>query len=150
MSRMTNYCGSWIKHCGWYPDIKVRIWDKNKGHWEGELHEQINFADSCKISQLDGDLLHYSYYSIEDHLRQIDKFTAISSSDLADKGYCPSLLKLMYCAPIKFFRDYFLKLGILDGYAGFQISKMSAFATYLKYARARDNYRMNRAKTGAL
>lgn len=151
MNRLTNYCGQWIRHCGWYPDTKLRLWNSTMGKWGGQNpHDKFEMQKDAKILKLKGDLLHYSYYSIEDHIKQIDKFTAISSSDLANKGYCPSTIKLLFCGPVKFFRDYFFKLGILDGYAGFQISKMSAFATYLKYARARDKYRMNRSKMEAL
>lgn len=149
MNRLTNYCGSWVKHCGWYPDRKLRLFFKDKGAWVGgALHEKYQLNDLKQPVLLKGDLLHYSYYSIDDHIRQVDKFTAISSQELADKGYCPSILKLVSAAPVKFFRDYFLKLGFLDGYAGFQIARISAFATYLKYARTRDLYRMNNKQSG--
>ncbi|MEI6347596.1 MAG: glycosyltransferase family 2 protein [Bacteroidota bacterium] len=147
MNRLTNYCGSWVKHCGWYPDRKLRLFFKEKGAWTGgALHEKYELNSNETPMLIDGDLLHYSYYSIDDHIKQVDKFTAISSKELAEKGYCPSLLKLISAAPVKFFRDYIIKLGFLDGYTGFQISKMSAFATYLKYARARDLYRINHHK----
>ena len=147
MNRLTNYCGSWVKHCGWYPDRKLRLFFKDKGAWVGgALHEKYQLNNHHEPVLLKGDLLHYSYYSIDDHIRQVDKFTAISSKELADKGYCPSVLKLASAAPVKFFRDYILKLGFLDGYAGFQIAKISAFATYLKYARARDLNRIKQQK----
>lgn len=143
MNRLTNYCGHWVKHSGWYPDRKLRLFFKDKGAWiGGALHEKYELNNQKEPVLLNGDLLHYSYYSINEHIKQVDKFTAISSQELAEKGYCPSLLKLVSAAPVKFFRDYFLKLGFLDGYTGFQIAKISAFATYLKYARARDLYRI--------
>lgn len=139
MNRLTNYCGSWVHHCGWYPDRKLRIFFKDKGSWiGGALHEKYELNDQKKPTLLKGDLLHYSYYSIDDHIKQVDKFTAISSKELSEKGYNPSILKLIFAFPVKFFRDYFLKLGFLDGYTGFQIARISAFATYLKYARTRD------------
>lgn len=147
MNRLTNYCGSWVRHCGWYPDRKLRLFFKDKGAWTGgALHEKYELHHQEVPILLKGDLLHYSYYSIDEHIKQVDKFTAISSKELADKGYHPSILKLWSAAPVKFFRDYIIKLGFLDGYTGFQISKISAFATYLKYARARDLYRMKRQK----
>jgi glycosyltransferase involved in cell wall biosynthesis len=147
MNRLTNYCGSWVHHCGWYPDRKLRLFFKEHGAWVGgALHEKYELNNNQEPIHLKGDLLHYSYYSIDDHVKQVDKFTAISSKELAEKGYCPSIFKLIYAAPVKFFRDYILKLGFLDGATGFQISKISAFATYLKYARARDLYRIKHQK----
>lgn len=146
MNRLTNYCGSWVRHCGWYPDRKLRIFYKDKGLWTGgALHEKYELNSKEESVLLKGDLLHYSYYSVDDHIKQVDKFTAISSKELSERGYNPSILKLISAAPVKFFRDYILKLGFLDGYTGYQISKISAFATYLKYARARD---LNRIKSG--
>ncbi len=145
MNRLTNYCGSWVRHCGWYPDRKLRIFFKDKGAWTGgALHEKYELNTNEEPFLLKGDLLHYSYYSVDEHIKQVDKFTAISSKELAERGYKPTLLKLIYAAPVKFFRDYILKLGFLDGYTGYQISKISAFATYLKYARARDLNRLKR------
>jgi glycosyltransferase involved in cell wall biosynthesis len=145
MNRLTNYCGSWVKHCGWYPDRKLRLFFKDKGAWVGgALHEKYQLNNNQEPVLLKGDLLHYSYYSIDDHIQQVDKYTAISSKELADRGYCPSALKLVSAAPVKFFRDYILKMGFLDGYTGFQIARISAFATYLKYARTRDLNRIKR------
>jgi len=145
MNRLTNYCGSWVRHCGWYPDRKLRIFFKDKGAWTGgALHEKYELNTNEKPVLLKGDLLHYSYYSVDEHIKQVDKFTAISSKELAERGYNPTILKLIYAAPVKFFRDYILKLGFLDGYTGYQISKISAYATYLKYARTRDLNRLKR------
>jgi len=145
MNRLTNYCGSWVRHCGWYPDRKLRIFFKDKGAWTGgALHEKYELKKKKKPVLLKGDLLHYSYYSVDEHIKQVDKFTAISSKELAERGYNPTILKLIYAAPVKFFRDYILKLGFLDGYTGYQISKISAYATYLKYARTRDLNRLKR------
>ena len=148
MNRLTNYCGIWIKHCGWYPDTKLRLWDSTKGKWGGKNpHDKFEMNSECKIVRLKGDLLHYSYYTIEDHFKQIDKFTSISSDVLVEKGYCPTYLKIVFSGPVKFIKDYFIKMGFLDGAAGFQIAKMSAFATYLKYARTRDRHRLKNLKS---
>ncbi len=144
MNRLTNYCGKWIKHCGWYPDKKLRLFFKNKGSWiGGALHEKYELQNKNNCGLLYGDLLHYSYNSIDEHIKQVDKFTAISSKELSDKGYKATLFKIIFSGYIKFFRDYFIKFGFLDGYYGYQIAKISAFATYLKYSRVKD---LNRLK----
>jgi len=133
-NRLTNYCGQWIKHCGWYPDKKLRIWNKNKGNWGGENpHDKVIMNSSASVKHLAGDLLHYSYYTREDHLRQIEFFTDISSKAAFENGKTSNFIKRTVKPPFKFLRDYILKAGFLDGYNGFIICWYSAYATYLKY-----------------
>ena len=144
MNRKTNYCGTWINHTGWYPDRKIRLFHKQKAHWGGgALHEKLILENDVKSIRIDADIEHYSYYTIHDHIKQIDKFTDISSKELFERGKKSSLLKLIFSGQVKFFRDYIIKLGFLDGYAGYRIAKMSAFATFLKYAKLRELHKLN-------
>lgn len=143
MNRLTNYCGKWVHHCGWYPDRKIRLFDRRKARWKGgALHEKMTMEKDASITRIKGDLLHYSYYTIDDHLKQIEKFTQISSQELFEKNYCPSYLKIAISGPVKFFRDFIMKLGFLDGYTGFRISFISSFATFLKYAKVRELHKL--------
>jgi glycosyltransferase involved in cell wall biosynthesis len=138
MNRLTNYCGQWIRHCGWYPDTKLRLWDSRKGRWGGvNPHDKYEMDAGAKICHLEGDILHYSYYTLDDHYRQVNYFTDISSKALFRQGKNASVLKLAFSPVVKFVRDYFIKLGILDGANGFRISRISAYATYLKYKKLR-------------
>ena len=107
--RLTNYCGKWIYHCGWYPDIKLRIYDRKIALWKGELHEQLVLSAPKKIIALAGDLLHYSYYTVDEHYRQIQKFTDISSREYYSNGIRVSVLKLAIAPVLNFFRNYFFK-----------------------------------------
>jgi glycosyltransferase involved in cell wall biosynthesis len=133
-NRLTNYCGRWIRHCGWYPDTKVRLIDKHKGHWGGvNPHDRIIMQKGSSLQHLKGDLLHYSFYTVEEHMRQIDYFTDISSKAAYERGQGSNYLKLIIKPLFKFFRDYIIKLGFLDGYYGFIICKNSTYAKYLKY-----------------
>jgi glycosyltransferase involved in cell wall biosynthesis len=86
VKRITNYCGKWIKHSGWYPDKKLRLWFKDEGRWEGKLHEKVVFEKLPEVKVLDGDLYHYSYHSISQHILQIDKFTTIGAAEAYEKG----------------------------------------------------------------
>jgi len=140
MNRLTNYCGKWIRHCGWYPDKKLRLWNSRKGAWTGtNPHDKYEMKDkNSTIGFLKGDILHYSYYTIDDHLKQINYFTDIAAKAAISKGKSASLIKLYLSPLIKFLKDYFLKLGFLDGHYGFLICKISAQATFLKYSKIRD------------
>ena len=86
---------------------------------------------------LKGDLRHYSYYSVDDHYKQVEYFTNIASKAYFAKGKKASYFKLFINPIAKFIDHYLLKLGFLDGRAGFLISKISAYATYLKYKKLR-------------
>ncbi|RYD50805.1 MAG: glycosyltransferase family 2 protein [Sphingobacteriales bacterium] len=145
-SRLTNYCGTWIKHCGWYPDKKVRLFRKDAGAWIGEnLHEAWELTGtSGSYGTLNGDLLHYSYYTLSEHIRQFNTFTDIAARTAVANGKNCSILKVWLAPKWRFFQDYILKLGILDGYAGYLVCKFSAVAAQLKYAKIRQYARQSR------
>jgi glycosyltransferase involved in cell wall biosynthesis len=135
MNRLTNYCGWWIHHCGWYPDRKLRLFDKTKGKWGGiNPHDRYEMPGS-KIGRLKGDILHYSYYTTEDHYKQIEYFTNILSKAMFERGKKPTIFKMYFSPIVKFIKDYFFRLGFLDGHAGWQICRLSAWATYIKYSK---------------
>ena len=135
MNRLTNYCGKWVHHCGWYPDKKLRLWDSRKGKWGGiNPHDKYElFEGDKKTSHIKGDILHYSYHTIEAHYKQVDYFTDILAKSKFESGKKSSYIKLVFAPILKFLRDYLFKLGFLDGATGFTICKISAYATYLKY-----------------
>lgn len=140
-ARLTNYCGHWVRHGGWYPDYKVRMFDRRKVKWQGIIHEELKGFSEEEVLLLKGDCLHYSYYTIGDHYRQTEKFTTLSAREMFAKGKKPGFLKL-YISPIaKFINDYFFRLGFLDGKTGFVIAKISAGATRMKYKKLKELYR---------
>jgi glycosyltransferase involved in cell wall biosynthesis len=141
MNRLTNYCGHWVKHCGWYPDKKLRLWDSRKGHWTGlNPHDEYCFTQKASTGYLNGDILHYSYYSVNDHYKQVDYFTNIAAKAYFEKQKKAPAYKLWLNPIAKFLDHFFLKLGFLDGKYGYLISKISAYATYLKYKKLRALY----------
>ena len=143
-NRLTNFCGTWIKHCGWYPDKKLRLWDTAKGKWGGDNpHDKVIMDKKASVKHIDLDILHYSFYTVEQHLKQIDFFTDISAKAAFEKGKTSNGFTIFYKSTFKFFRDYFLKLGFLDGYHGYVVCKNSAHAKRMKYTKLRE---LNRNK----
>ena len=135
-SRMNFFCGKAIKHGGWYPDKKIRLWNRTKGKWGGNnLHEIIDLQENTSKKNLSGDLLHYSFTSISQHIRQIDKFSDMKAELDFKAGKKSNLLKIVGLPMIKFFLLYFVKLGILDGYYGLVIAINSAHFTFLRYTK---------------
>lgn len=134
MNRLTNYCGKWVKHCGWYPDTKTRLVNRKHAAWGGvNPHDKLEATNHESVGFLKGDLLHYSYYTKQDHLKQIEYFGKIAANELYQKGKTVGFATIYIKVIAQFIKSFFLKLGFLDGRTGWQISYLSAFATYRKY-----------------
>lgn len=139
MNRLNNYCGSWIKHGSWYPDVKLRLFDKTKVRWGGvNPHDKAIPLINEKVQHIKGDLLHYSYNTISEHTAKLDYFSSIAANAYFKDGRKASFFHLRIRPPYAFFRDYVLRLGFLDGYAGWVIAKFSAYYTFLKYVKLKD------------
>jgi glycosyltransferase involved in cell wall biosynthesis len=137
--RLTNYCGKWIKHCGWYPDLQGRLYNRKFGAWEEKMvHEFWKPAEeSLEVSVLRGDLLHYSFSSIGEHMRKIEKYTELAAVEAQSRGRNASVLKVIFSPVWHFISEYFFKLGFLDGYYGFVICRLSAYSAFAKYSKIR-------------
>lgn len=133
-NRLTNYCGKWIKHTSWYPSRKLRLWDKQKGSWGGvNPHDKLIMKRGASKTFIKGDLLHYSYYSTEQHYKKVASYSQIFAESHFLKGNKAYKLNIFLNPFWRFFRDYFIKLGFLDGKDGLTICRISAYETYLKY-----------------
>ena len=136
-NRLTNYNGHWVKYCGWYPDCKIRLINKDKAKWGGgKIHERLEVQGT--VGDLKGDLLHYSYESISSHILQTNKFTTISAYAAFETQKKSSIFKIITRPALKFFKDYFLKRGFLDGRYGFIICCVNALSAMLKYSKLYD------------
>lgn len=144
MKRLSSYCGHWVKHCGWYPDKKMRLWNRTKGSWGGENpHDKYSLREGCSVSFLKNDLLHYTFHTIEQHIDTIQKFSTIAATQRYKKGHKTNVFRILLKPFIKFIALYFFRLGILDGYYGFIICINSAFSAYLKEIKLYQIYRQN-------
>ena len=123
----TNYIGKWIKHCGWSPNFKKRLYHKGSAKWSSAIvHENLIWTNDLKIEKLKGCMLHYSYPSLAWHHKKTEKYARLTAEKWRANNKAPSALKRMFGPGFRFFRTYILKLGILDGKEGYLISKMSA------------------------
>ncbi len=138
VNRLTNYCGHWVRYGGWYPDSRIRLWNRKHAQWEGTLHELPQFTTEQNEHRLQGDLLHYSYHSIQQHIAQVNKFTDIGAESSHAKGRRVNLFKIVVFPFWKFLKDYFFKRGFLDGYYGFVICTISAHASFVKYIKMKE------------
>jgi len=138
MNRLMNYCGRWIRHGGWYPDVKVRLFDRRMVRWTGQkVHETLDMPEGTQVVPLHGDLLHYSFYTPEEHRLQMEHFATLSAEEMKEQGKRPSLLEAYVHTGWKFLRDYLFKGGFLDGGMGWTIAINNAHGVWYKYKKAR-------------
>ena len=131
MPRLTNYLGRWIKHSGWYPDYKLRLYDRRLAEWAGDyVHESVKVDGPTK--RLSGDILHYTVLSASDHHQRIDRYTTLAAKQAHAEGKQASLASLVFSPVATFIRSYILKLGFLDGIEGFAIARFAAYYAFLK------------------
>jgi glycosyltransferase involved in cell wall biosynthesis len=136
MNRCTSYCGQFIRHGLWYPDRKVRLINRNVASWGGtNPHDRIELAQNVKVKHLRGDILHYSYESIEEHALQNNHFSKIAAAAMHQDGKKSNWLKILVNPLWTFVHGYFIRVGFLDGFYGFVIAMNSAHQTFLKYAK---------------
>ncbi len=144
-NRLNNYCGKWIKYSGWYPDRKIRLWNRTKGKWGGvNPHDSVEMYEGSKIINSQTDILHYTYRSIEDHIVQINKFTTIAAGQLFIKRKKANVLRVTVYPFWIFIKSYIIQLGFLDGFYGFVVSINSAYYKYLKYTKLRELNQKNK------
>jgi len=144
-NRRNIYCGKPVNHGGWYPDRKVRLWRTDCGEFGGvNPHNAVVMKPGSRIVRIRGDLVHCSYESLDEHVRQASRFTKIAISELHARGRRVSRAGVLLRPAARFVRDYLFRLGFLDGRDGLTIALVSALANYLKYAGL---YRLNHEDT---
>lgn len=134
VNRLNNFCGKWIRHSGWYPDRKLRMWNPQKGKWGGvNPHDKVIMQEGSSVGFLKGNLVHDTVSSIEQFRKQQEMFAAIAAREISRQGKNSSQLMSGIKALGMFVRKYFFQLGFLDGYYGWIICSEAARYTYRKY-----------------
>lgn len=133
--RLTFYLTRFIRHGGWYPDRKIRLIKKSKCQWEGDrLHEEMKCSEG-KVLAFKGDILHYSFDTVDDHLDTIRKFSELGARDLFERGRTANLFVIVARSFWAGFRKLFLEFSFLDGTAGIIMTGLSVTATWCKYSK---------------
>ncbi|MEO0468715.1 MAG: glycosyltransferase [Bacteroidota bacterium] len=134
--RRRNFVGKkWIRYGGWYPDWKLRLWRKDVAQWNlSPVHESLEFVETVVAEKLSGDLLHYSFRSVADHLHRIRRYTRIRAAKSLKQGKNLSLLKAIFKGWYRFCRLYILKAGCLDGKIGLTLSWNAGLRDLIQYA----------------
>ena len=134
-NRLTCYCGHWVHHCGWYPDVCLR---REEAQWVGVVHEELRFAAAVRRVHLQGDLHHYSYRSVAEHAAKTSRYALLAGEKAYAEGRRCGAAALWLKPAATFVQNYVLRGGWRDGATGFTICRMAAFYTFVKYARLRE------------
>ncbi len=138
MPRLNFYCGQPIKHCGWYPDMQIRLFDKRYANWNlRDVSERVIFPDSLRPSMLDGDILHYRCATAEEFRQVQTRHAAIRGHVLTARLETISPVTPFLKAASAFLNCYISKGAFLDGPEGRAICREQYRSTYMAYNLAR-------------
>jgi hypothetical protein len=141
--RVAFYLGQWIRATDWYPDWQVRIFDRTRAAWQGDLvHESVGVEGP--VGRLQGELEHHPYVDVSDHLRKIDSYTTLWAQQAHAAGRHTSIPDMIAGATWAFLRNYLLKRGFILGSSGFVISVLNTHYTFVKLAKLRELERADR------
>jgi glycosyltransferase involved in cell wall biosynthesis len=130
-SRMTNYLGGWIRHSGWYPDYKLKLYRRDRGKFVDVLHEAVKLDGPA--GRLEGHLLHYSIRSYAENKAKLDFLTTMAAENMFSHGRRNWRAAMIFAPPWTFFQRLVFQMGVLDGRRGWLIAWMSANYIYIKY-----------------
>lgn len=131
--RRVYYLGRWINHSGWYPDHKVRLFNRDLCRWAGDqVHEQALVRGRQDF--LKGDISHFTFDSISDHIRTMNNYTSLAAME-QNKSAGILALHLLFRPFFAFIKSFFLKQGFRDGMPGFIIAVAAGAHVFYKYAK---------------
>jgi glycosyltransferase involved in cell wall biosynthesis len=131
MPRKVFYLGRWIKHSGWYPDFKIRLYNRTKGRWQGDfVHESVKVEG--QVTRLCGDILHYTVRNASEHHLRLDRYTTLAAQEAFEKNRRSSFFTLALAPFATFVKSYLFKGGFLDGIQGLAIAFFAAHYVFLK------------------
>lgn len=134
--RLSQFCGKFIRHSGWYPDYVLRLFKKSAGRFSDDMvHERVMLKGNA--GRLSSPLLHYSYLNVADVRRKTEQYARAGALQMLKNGKTAMLADAPLRAGWAFIRTYIMRLGFLDGIAGFNIARMNFRTTYLKYRQLR-------------
>lgn len=133
LPRMTQFCGQWIRHCGWSPDYVTRLWPRGQGQFSNDqVHERL-VTQNIKLVRFKQPLEHYSYPSPAHYWDKLSRYSQAWAMERYTQGKDTSISRAAASGCVAFFRSYVLRLGFLDGSLGFAVCVMQAQNAFGKY-----------------
>lgn len=138
MNRLSSFCGKWIRHSGWYPDRKLRLFDKSKGAFGGtNPHDRFKLVPKGRSARLKGDLLHHTAETEASYRAKVERYAITAAAEMFQQQRTVGPVMVYLKSVATFLRNYVIRLGILDGAEGWKICMISAGYTFKKYQKLR-------------
>lgn len=137
--RTSFYFDRFLRHSGWYPDLLPRVFhlSQTKIHVSGPHY---GFETSGKTRRLQGDIIHYPYENLKQHVDKINYYTQIAADEMAEQGKKVGVMTALGHGLARFFKIFVLRRGFLDGKAGFVLAVNSFFYAFHKYIRVVEHH----------
>lgn len=132
VARKNYFQDRWIRHCGWYPDYKLRLYDRNAGIWKGKVHEGVQLEGTP--ARLSTPLEHRTYKGFERYLSSVVLYARMAAEQMKEQGRNAGILDLLFRPPAGFLKKYFLQCGFLEGRPGFVIASLTAYGIFCRYS----------------
>lgn len=143
--RVSYYLGRWVRSTDWYPDYQLRLYDRRRGRFAGRyVHESVRVEGEA--GRLRGELQHYSYRDVSDHLRTIDRYSTLAARQMFEQGRRSGPLRMIAHADAAFLRNYVLRWGFRDGTIGLVVSALNAYYVLLKFVKLWEMQRRQEAE----
>lgn len=139
-----SYLGNAVlNHGEWGGDHHIRLFNRKLVSWDEEpVHERLLIPEGFETRKLEGFVLHRTMADINDYMTKMTRYAMLNAEKYFQQGKKASWYKIRLSPGFTFFHYYFLKLGFLDGYAGYVCAKMTAHYTFLKYARLKELHQL--------
>jgi glycosyltransferase involved in cell wall biosynthesis len=131
--RRNYFQGRWIRHCGWYPDYKLRLYRRDLGNWQGLVHESVHLPALARTIRLHAPIEHHTYKGFDRYLGSLQQFARLAALQMRRQGRTGGFPDLLLRPPAAFLKKFILQFGFLDGSRGFMISALSAYATFCRF-----------------
>lgn len=136
------FTGQWIRHGEWGNDRHIRLFNRKSIQWNNAaVHENLTSSGTTKRTLLKGHILHYTAHSVAKYEEKTIAYAQLNARKYFEQGKRPNLLKEYFSPLFSFVQNYFIRLGFLDGSAGFIIARNTARYTWLKYKYLRQLYK---------
>ena len=134
IARASCYLGEWIRTTDWYPDYQLRLYHRRAGTWQSaRVHESVRVTGIT--GSLSGEIEHYPYAKVSDHLQRIDRYTTLAALDMRDRSRSAAAIDMVLHPAAAFLRNYVLRRGVLQGRAGLTVSLLNSYYVLLKYVK---------------
>ncbi len=141
---LTNFCGRWVRHSGWYPAWKVRLFDRRQVRWTGAfVHEHLALPPHFRVERLEGKLYHYSYRTEADYLAKMEQYARLSAQARFQRGQRPAWWHKRLAPAFRAFRTLVLQHGWLDGAVGYKLARLNARMVRRRYEILEELWRQN-------